>query len=150
MKVRNRTCKNRALRLAAGLVAAAALVMPSAGLAHATRPSDLASDTTTINRVIDRTGEKMPWPAAARSGAELGRLSMRAEVSRPAGLTVAIGQSVQVNYADGVVVHQALSDSCDVTASAGYPTKTNNHAHAAHSYGLSWGVTATPSLGPSS
>ena len=92
-------------------------------------------------RVIDRTGEKLPADVTAqREALELERpVAVRSAVPLPEGVKLSVGETVQVNYSDGVAVHQAITLACTITSSGGNPYKTGNRAQAAHTHHVSSG-----------
>lgn len=57
----------------------------------------------------------------------------------PAGVTLEAGDTVQVLYSDGVVMHEAATRTCTVTSSVTNPRKVNNTVRADHTYGLGTG-----------
>lgn len=93
-------------------------------------------------RVINLPDDRMPLPeaAAARAGNSDGVDSMvPGVIPLPDGVRIGVGERVQVNYLDGVVVHVQTLAGCTVSHSAGNPYKSNGMARAAHSFGLSSG-----------
>jgi len=114
------------LRLAAVSVSACALLLAASPSAQAAQPAAGDSGGLTVTRVIDRPNEKIPVPAEARSMTSTSEaVTAVGELPLPAGVTIKTGETVQVNYADGVGVYAALSDDCTVSATASTPKKTS-------------------------
>lgn len=63
------------------------------------------------------------------------------QVHLPPGVFLTVGETILVHYSDGVVLHERVAASCQVTATAGKPFKNlkYNTAQANFSYGLSSG-----------
>lgn len=142
----------------AGLVGALALAfmtIAAANPAASNISSDNGTNAVAVDQIIDRTSDRMPVDAIAmnalqvrqqRASASQQPVTVHTPIPLPAGVALRTGEKVQVNYSDGVVVHQALAASCTATSSVGNPYVSNGVALASHSYGLSGGCSATASV----
>lgn len=130
-------------RVAGAVVLVAALVLAGSGNARADDlPPDSGDQMRSNHRVLDRSNELMPRPAlAAGMQDDSGRpLAVPGVIPLPAGLSLALGETVQVNYADGVAVHTALAAKCTQSATAETPRlSTVNSVLANHTFSLSSG-----------
>lgn len=64
-----------------------------------------------------------------------------AQVPLSEGVTLGVGETLQVNYSDGVAVHTALKAACTQSSTAGVPklTTAGNIVYGSHSFSLSAG-----------
>ena len=99
-------------------------------------------------RIVDRTFESMPIQATAARTLPSTGLTTEAYVPipLPPGFELAVGETVQVNYSDGVVTQQAIALACTSTSSVGNPYVTSGQARSSHSHGLSSGCAAKASV----
>ena len=124
------------------VTAVAGTLMLAAGPASA---SELSSggdgDKSTPVRVVDRTFENLPVDVTAqREAIELQRpVDVRSAVPLPPDIKLSVGKTVLVNYRDGVAVHQAATQACTISSTAGNPGKSGNSALASHSHSVSSG-----------
>jgi hypothetical protein len=109
------------------------------------QPADDAPSSAHATVVIDRTSESVPVDAAARKELEAraladpdGPSSVLAlkEVPLPAGVKLQPGESVQVNYSNGVAVHQMNALGCTATSTVDTPYVSGGYAWSYHTYGL--------------
>lgn len=130
-----------------GVTAVAGALMIAASPASASPAS--ASETSsggdgevlTPNRVIDRTFENLPVDVTAqREAIKLQRpVEVRSAVPLPPGVTLSVGESVQVNYRNGVALHQAVSLGCTTSSTAGTPFSWGSYAESDDSHYVSSG-----------
>lgn len=126
-----------------------ALILTSAGPGPSRADSVSATDNVvveevTVPRTLDRTDEPIPLPSSLRKArADTDGVDVvQAEVPLPDGVTLQVGESVQVNYSDGVAVHTALKATCTQTATASTPKlSTANSVYGRHTFSLSTGCT---------
>jgi hypothetical protein len=86
--------------------------------------------------VINLTGEQVPpdhaalntisaklaaTPMTQRSASSGSAAVAGSAVPLPAGVELRAGETLQVNYSDGIVVHQAVTAACSVTSSVTKP-----------------------------
>lgn len=140
MAFQNQPFTRHLARVLAVTLAACALIGAGATRAHATEPT-VGEPGPSVDRVIDRSHEKMPWRAAARSTAAQEGIVVGVASPVPADLAPGEGETVQVNYADGVVLHQSIAAGCTVSKSAGVPEKRSGKAQARHTLEVSVGCT---------
>lgn len=135
--------------IAASVVFAAAPA--TASPAH-TRSSDIATNTAPPDQVIDRTSERMPVDATAMNTLQARQpaasasqqvVSTNTPIPLPAGVVLRTGETIQVNYSDGVVVHQAIAASCTSTSSVQNPYVSGGYAWSYHTHGLSSGCSGS-------
>ncbi|TDW29882.1 hypothetical protein EDD25_1600 [Cryobacterium psychrophilum] len=142
----------------AGLIGALALAFMTIAAANPvasyTAP-DNGTNAVAVDQIIDRMSDRMPVDATAinalqerqqTASANQQPVTVHTPIPLPAGVALRTGENVQVNYSDGVVVHQSLAASCTATSSVGNPYVSNGVALASHSYGLSGGCSATASV----
>ena len=138
-----------------GALALAFMTIAAANPAASNISSDNGTSAVAVDHIIDRTSDRMPVAAIAMDALQVRQqtasanqqpVTVHTPISLPAGVALRTGKTVQVNYSDGVVVHQALAASCTATSSVGNPEIYNELALASHSYGLSGGCSATASV----
>lgn len=155
---------NLSRRKLAGFVGVLALVTVSvatAGPAMASSDSSFAPDASVPDRVIDLSSERVPWDYAAlakvddelsatptthRSTSQTTSAVLGGAVPLPEGAQLRVGETLQVNYSDGIVVHQAVTAACTATSSVSNPYKSGSAGRADHSYGLSSGCPGNTSV----
>lgn len=132
----------KAAGLAGVLMLAAVTCSAAPASASTSTPDDGRVDIAKI-RIFDRTYERMP--ARATASQTLAGISTQSYVPMllPPGVALAAGESLQVNYSDGVVTQQAIALGCTATSSVSNPYVQSGGARAQHSYGLSSGCGAT-------
>ena len=124
----------RLMGMASAVAAVGALTILGASPAYANTSPATDDERSAVTRVLDLTDQSMPRPATeSRSVAPRGSVETEV-IPLPSGLQLSVGESVQVNYADGVAVHQAVAAGCTVSIEAGVPTKSGNIATAYHWY----------------
>lgn len=110
--------------------------------------AELSTGTTdAVDRVIDLSDQSMPKLVTPES-AELagtgivGVQTVDGTIPLPAGVDIADGETIQVNYSDGLTVYESTA-GCTVTASSGTPFKnyTYNTGQASFSFSVSSGCT---------
>lgn len=119
--------------------AVAALAVGGGAPAYASQtPSDDGSGGP-IDRVIDHSDQAMPTSqSAARMANGDQPVTIVGEIPLPEDLQLRVGETVQVNYSDGVVTHEAVTAACTVSALSGNPYRTSAaQARSHHEYSLS-------------
>lgn len=112
-------------RLALGIgIAVLAIQLASGGqLSSAKEPEDVL-----IVRVVDRRDEMVPHsvsPVRHASADEEAQMTVtRGTIPLPAGEILSTGEAIQVIYANGTAIHEQLSSSCTVSATANSPYKS--------------------------
>lgn len=140
--VRTRTT-SRAWGWIGGMVAASILMFGSSP-AVAADGSTQAEDGPQVDRVIDNSSEKLPVMGIhpnsvdSRSTAQES-FTVAGEIPLPTGVKLTVGETVQVNYSDGVAVHHALSAACTTSATAYNPYMGQGQVRASHSISRSSG-----------
>lgn len=125
------------LTAAVGLLGAAASTP-----AYASNHDFAQTGKPSISRVLDLRGELVPSSAnvrlsvtkALRSPGKV--MKVRGVTNLPVGVVLAVGEAVQVNYADGVVVYERIAAACTVSRTAYTPSKyttPTNRIAGAHS-----------------
>lgn len=150
----------------AGVVGALGVLTLSLGAASPATASTDAGEAPTkvlaVDRVIDRTSEFLPLNRAALNtlatrtqsvltGASTEQAGLRsttatAALPLPAGVTLDPGETVRVNYSDGVATHQMVSASCKITDSVQNPYVDGGYAWSYHTYGKSAGCAGNTSI----
>ncbi|QRY41078.1 hypothetical protein JVX92_01985 [Microbacterium hominis] len=117
--------------------------------ASASDSAPLGDDAATPSvRVVDRTNESAP--AATRAplmgDAVSPPVSVKGVIPVPPEINLRVGESVQVNYSDGVVVHQALAAGCTSSSAVSNPYVASGYAWSDHSHSLSSGCPNSTSV----
>lgn len=138
--------RGRATALAVGFVVACLVAVSGAASAQA---NELVPgfETPQADRVIDLSNVKMPVasaPATRKSASDSSFMVYGEVVPLPVGKSIRAGETVEVIYADGVAIHQALSAACTVTVTAGVPSKSGSNALSRHTYYVGAGCTDAP------
>lgn len=129
----------RRIRVASVVATVGALSILGASPAYANTSPATDDERSAATRVLDITDQSMPRPAAESRGLAPGGSVETEVIPLPAGLKLRVGESVQVNYADGVAVHEAVAAGCTVSIEAGVPTESGNVATAYHWYSFTTG-----------
>lgn len=139
------TAKGRTTAGFAGVLMIAALTFSAAPAIAATgAPADGNVDVGAV-RIIDRTSESMPLRTTAAKTLQSTGMTPEAYVPipLPPGVELAAGETVQVNYSDGVITQQAITASCTTSSSVETPYVATGYARSRHSHGLSSGCAGT-------
>lgn len=151
--------KTIASALGALALVGASIATATPALAAAESPSTLQS--VPVTRVLNLTSQQVPMdhaalntitkklaatPSSARSASGATAAVEGSAVPLPAGVKLSAGETLQVNYSDGVVTHQAVTAACQVTSSVTKPYKSNNSGRADHTYGLGSGCSGATSV----
>lgn len=119
-----------------------ALVL-AAGMSLLLGASPAAADTSgggdegsAVDRVIDRTDDTMPVLNQSARSFSANTEEVPGVIPLPDGVTLSVGETVQVNYSDGVAVHEAITLACTTTGTVGNPYKSGNSVTAKHTYGM--------------
>ena len=64
----------------------------------------------------------------------------------PADISLRVGETVQVNYGDGVIVHRALAAGCTSSSAVSNPYVASGYAWSDHSHSLSSGCPSSTSV----
>jgi hypothetical protein len=86
-----------------------------------------------VDRVIDLLDRDAP---VTGGGGGDGPVVVPGEIPLPEGLHLSHGEVVQISYADGVVVHEAISVACTQSTLATNPVRSGNSATAHHEYSV--------------
>lgn len=99
-------------------------------------------------RIIDRTFERMPIPSTAAQALQSTGVTTEeyVPIPLPPGVKLALGETVQVNYSDGVVTQQAIALACTSTSSVQTPYVSSGTARSRHTHGISSGCAQTASV----
>lgn len=132
-----------ACTLLAGALAAGSM---SASASDSAPPHD--DPTTPSVRVVDRSVENAPATKRAplTHDAVSPPISVEGVIPVPDDIIVRVGETVQVNYSDGVVVHQALAAGCTSSSAVSNPYVASGYAWADHSHSLSSGCPGSTSV----
>jgi len=117
--------------------------------ASASDSAPLGDDAATPSvRVIDRSDESAPAATSAplTRGAVSPPISVKGVIPVPSEIALRVGETVQVNYSDGVVVHQALAAGCTSSSAVSNPYVASGYAWADHSHSLSSGCPSSTSV----
>lgn len=139
----------RLVRAAVLAMSVGALAVAVSVPAQANDPAKADASRVIVTRVIDLSDETMPESKLARAAYEQVAqfpdevVEIPGAVALPAGVNLSPGEVVQVDYADGVVVHAAPAAGCTITRVANKPIKytaaTPHRATATHSVALTSG-----------
>ncbi|MGN6426067.1 MAG: hypothetical protein ACTHMF_04540 [Leifsonia sp.] len=138
------------------LAVAVAFTMSSTAAASPGAGSPVESPKLTAEtRVVDRTSEKMPVDAAAmdslraraRATIDIPTTSVAAKpIPLPPDVAIRPGETVQVDYSDGVAVHRMLAPACTSTSTVDTPYVSGGYAWSYHTHGLSAGCPGSASV----
>lgn len=146
------------------LVRTAVLATSVVALTFAGSVSTQANDSVkddisrvSFSRVIDLSRETLPTSSSAQAADEavLQNPDIVVEspgvLALPTGIELSPGETLQVNYADGVAVYEAITASCTITRVANTPTKytpsTPDRATTTFSVSLTSGCSNGPFYG---
>jgi hypothetical protein len=165
MKIEGESMRKAAFAKVLGLGGAIIIAGITVGAAAPASAATAAATGTAdgVTRVVDRTSEAMPVDSAAirtlhariqslstaqrtEGSANVGAVRSTADIPLPAGVTMKPGETVLVNYADGVVTHTAITASCTSTSSAQTPYKDSGYAWSYHDHHLSAGCAGGTSV----
>ncbi len=116
-------------------------------------PGD-APKPVAVTKVIDRTSEKIPVDVTAVKALQASELAGATNpqavavkpVPLPDGVTLQPGETLQVNYSNGVAVHQAITAACTSTSTVDTPYVSGGYAWSYHSHGISSGCSNSASV----
>lgn len=142
--LRSRSEVRRGMGFALALAAATSLLI---GAAPAPTDGDsVADDAPVVDRVIDRTDEQLPVLDMGAQSRARGIVDVQGVIPLPDGVTLSVGEKVQINYSNGVAVHEAVTASCSTSATAANPVKSGNQATASHTVSHSSGCSGNLSV----
>lgn len=110
--------------------------------ASASASTSMASESSEVapDRILERADQSMPVAVSASRVAGSGEtITVIGEIPVPSDIRLSVGETVQINYVDGVVTHTAVTRACTQTATVSLPYKTGSSARSHHEYGLSSG-----------
>ena len=139
-----------AAAVAASVAFAVAPASAAPSVAKATPGTQSTEAKPAPDRVIDRTSERIPIDVgtlqARQQAAGNGQAVAIKPVPLPAGVVLQLGETVQVNYADGVAVHTAIAAGCSSTSTVDTPYVSSGYAWSYHTHGLSTGCVGSASV----
>jgi len=94
-------------------------------------------------RTLDLTSEMMPTELAPDLR-DTDPIEVAQEIPLPSGVKLAVGEAIQVEYADGLVLHEQSTAACKTTSSVTKPKlvtfpKQKGRTSSSHSFGQSSG-----------
>lgn len=130
---------------------APATAAPSSAVKASTAAVGDGTSPSPADRVIDRTSERIPIDVTAvntlkarqLNASDGGQAIAIKPVPLPDGVVLKPGETIQVNYADGVAVHTAIAAGCSSTSTVDTPYVSGGYAWSYHTHGLSTGCSGS-------